>query len=245
MNKKIILSSFLVCALILIVGLKLVEKENKEVLISPTPIEKEKGFLVTENKTIDICLSNNCDIQNKTIYPEITIDLKIAEVQEKITEINNQTQKYYEEVLNSNFESEECIEYKDIYKHSINYYTDYDLYNDKNYVSIAIRRIKTNLCTKEITYLEPTIYLYDKTEHKFFNTVDLFHKKEITNEQIQTAIQRNIDLNNKFSNTNFTIENTYQNGIQNLKAYYTSLGELHIYYLQNEDGNYYTATLEE
>lgn len=245
MNRKIIFSSFLACTLILMIGLKLVEKENKEAITPSTPIEKEEVFLVLENQNIDMCLSDECDIQNKTIYPEITIDLKIDEVQEKITEINNETKKYYEEVLNSNFETEECLEYKKIYKHSINYYTDYDLYNDKNYISIAIRRIKTNLCTKEITYLEPVVYLYDKTEHKFFNTEDIFHKKEITEEQVQKSIQKNIELNNKFSNTNFTIENTYQNGIQNLKVYYTSLGELYIYYLQNEDGNYYTAPLEE
>lgn len=226
MKNKVVLASFLVCVIILLIGLKLIEKEP---IKTPTPSAPEKEFIVTEDKTIEICSDESCELKQTRTYPIIKIDLKIDEVQEKIDKINEQTINYYEEAENN-----KCIDY----------YTDYDLYNDKSYVSIMLRRTKTNLCTNEITHLEPVVYLYDKTERTFFSAKDLFHKKDITNEQVQKAIQKNIDLNNKFSNTNFAIENTYQDGKQNLKAYYTSLGELYISYKQNENGTYHAALLE-
>jgi len=238
MKSKLYIFIGLLCIL-LVVGLFIVNLNNKSE--KDTQKEKIEDFSISKESS-EICIDKNCE--NKVVYPIIELDGNRDEVQEVLDEINNKTNELYEEAKESDMSSDICQFYLNEYTHSISYNIDYSLYTTEDYISIMIQRIKSNLCTKENEYLEPEVYLYDKKENKFIGTEDFLKKEKISNEKVQTLIKENILLYNKYMSTNYTIDNTYQNGEQYLKVYYSGVGGLCFLYKQNEDGTYHVATLQ-
>lgn len=211
------------------------------------PIENKKEeipkFNVEETQEINICTKDTCEI-NHMIYPIIAIDVQNELVQNTIKKINKETLKLYQETLASTTDTEKCLNIKDTYKHSIVYFTDYDLYTNDKYISIKIKREKKDLCSLETMDLEPEVYLIDREQNKEIAAVEFMDANKIINEEIKLAIQKNINAYNQYLNTNFTIENAYQEDLKNIKVYFSSLGEIQILYKQKEDQKYYVATLD-
>lgn len=100
------------------------------------------------------------------------------------------------------------------------------------------------MCSSETTDLEPEVYLIDRKQNKEISTVEFIDANKITKEEIKLSIQKNINAYNQYLNTNFTIENAYQEDVKNIKMYFSSLGEIQILYKQKEDQKYYVATID-
>lgn len=243
MKKKKLLIIISTIFILLLIGLALYfvlgkEKKSKKEENIPVP-----SFSVSEDKRINMCVSPGCLPKDETIYSQIELDYKSNLVQLILNKINQETDKYYEEVLTSNMDSVECQPFKEVYKYNTDYGIDYDLYHDEDFVSIKVNRSKSNLCTGELEIFKPEIYLIDKKEDKEITAKEFMKKKNIDNDDLKMSIEKNIDSINKYNNTSYTYENTFQNGKQDIRFFYSYSGELYILYFQNEDQNYYVTSL--
>ena len=61
-------------------------------------------------------------------------------------------------------------------------------------------------------------------------------KLNVTQDEINNAIQQSLDTLNTYDRTNYTIENTYQDGVRDSLIFYNDDGRLFISYKQNETG---------
>lgn len=204
--------------------------------IKDTPLKEEAvdTLEVKRENTLDVCKEEPCNIYGGQYY-KINYSGDIDEVKSIVNNINNETQQVYEIANTSNMEDESCASFRNLYNHSIITFTEYFNYEDENFVSIAILRNKKNICTNEIES-EQKAYIYDKNEKKVITQEEFIVKLNVTQDEINNAIQQSLDTLNTYDRTNYTIENTYQDGVRDSLIFYNDDGRLFISYKQNETG---------
>lgn len=204
---------------------------------------KEDGITVSEDLVIAMCVDEtNCDYSPEVKYPLIKINYANDELQKALKTINDITKENYEKSLSSTLIDTSCQEVKDKYQHSLAHRLNYNLYEDKEIISIALERSEQNLCTKEYKTNPPEVMIFSKKDNKFITQQELKKLKEIEDIDIQTAIKRNIETQNSVTNTAYSYENIKQDETST-SLYYMNDGSLHIYYFQPEDSQYHTAKI--
>ena len=212
--------------------------------INPTPKDKKEANIQSE-RIVDYCVvPNECPHPVPSTFADVTYETKNKEFNDWLEKVNKETDAYYEETKKSNTNDSACSEVKNVYKHSIRNVVNYSLYTGEKYVSVSVHRFSQNLCTGDITPIATETFIYDQENDKKTTKEELLENLNLTEKDIEKAIQNNIDYTNKTSSKKNTIEDTYKDGKLNYNIYYNSMGELIVEYYQKSDETYYSAVLK-
>lgn len=158
---------------------------------------------------IDICNPSNPECSVIPFeYAKLTYDTDIQEIQDFVSEINDDMKKYYEQVKNSDMNDASCASVKDFYQHSITYHFDVEIYETKELTNITASYLLTNLCTDTQESLPIKTFAYDKNGGKILSQADFMSKYDITDKKIENAIQSSLDSKNSFEQTNYSLQDT-------------------------------------
>ena len=114
-NKKPIIISIVAIILVIIAGLVVLFTKGGR-----TKYPKVDYFFdypKDEIKVLEICKTKNCGMPDDKFHM-ISVKDKYNGMAESIREINRETEKYYNEVKNSDFSAKECSKAKDLYNYS-------------------------------------------------------------------------------------------------------------------------------
>lgn len=239
-RKKIVIVTLLVAFGLIAIGtgLDLEDEKTKE--------KTQTRYALKSLDQIAFCIDKeNCPLLGgNSVYAYMSYETENEELKDVFSSINEETKNYYELSKNSTLEDTACQEAKKYFQHSIKVDTQYYQYTDDNFVSVATKRNIVNLCTREVTSLQATAYFYDKGEKKIVTQQAFLRKIGINEEQINQKIEENIQEENEINLTNYTLENTYQNGKQDIILFYESNGDLYASYKQYEDNTYHLALIQ-
>lgn len=155
--------------------------------------------------SIDVCKSDLCHYSSPQYIHYIEINTEDKKLQEAITKINNNTEKYAKESNDSNVDGNECSNVKDIYHHSkIIESQTYKLSNEK-YFSVCVNRVIHNVCTEKEDVKEPDIINYSLSSKKFLTDEELLKEFEMTEENVNKGIQKELNTINKEAETNYKL----------------------------------------
>ena len=201
-NKKIKILLFIIGGLILFTGGLLTNKilDNDDSSIKkPVDISKKEeidNFLVKRENILNVCKEEPCNIYGGQYY-HINYSGGIKVVETIVNNINTETRQFYEMANSSNMEDESCAPFRDLYNHSLTTFTEYFYYEDESFVSLATLRKVRNICTNKVES-EQKAYIYDKNEKKVITQEEFIAKLNITQEEIDNAIQHSLDIINKY-----------------------------------------------
>lgn len=243
MNKKNIVLLIIMVVLAIIAAVLLIIHNN---LIKDNVVSKEqKNFDVDESLVIDICKNkDNCPIALKPVYSMINMKTDNKEIKKVLDNINKETKNRYNQTLDSKFDDSKCPNEKEVYNYSYLSTLDYSLYENDEYISIRINRYNRDLCLDTNAMDKPEAYIYSKKDNKFVTGDDLKKTFEISDMKVEVSIKNTIDRLNNSMEKNYTYENTFNDGQQDLIYYFAPNGNLNIYFHNNEDDSYYSCTLE-
>ncbi len=156
----------------------------------------------------------------------------------KFDEINQKTLQLYNESINSNTNTSECSAVANIYKHRIVYQNLFHVYEDDEFISVAVDRIGIDFCAMKDNYLGIETYYYDIKKNKFITQEEILSKFPITN--IEKSIKKSIEQENSELDRQYT----YDNVNSNYSIYFDSDGVAFVSYKHNEDGQYSDAKLD-
>lgn len=202
-------------------------------------------FEVSEELALDMCVDvNNCDVNPRVEYSLLSIKYKNDNLDKIIKKINSEVRESYEKAKNSNLDSPTCLSFKNKYLHSLSYTYSYYLYEGASFVTIAVEKYIYNLCSNEIKTEEPKVYIFSKEKNEIIDQIEFRKTLNVSDEKIESEIKKNISMVNMNESKNYTYQNTFKNGKQDLKFFYNYDGKLNVYYKQYEDNTYWFATLD-
>lgn len=241
--KKRILIVILILLILITISISILKITNQ--MNQNTKEEQTPLATLTSIKEVQLCIDeNNCLTSSKDFYANLKYENNNKETQQWIKKINEETENYYQESINSNTSNQNCSqEIKDIYKHSISIQNIYEVYNGKKYVSLSITRIKKNLCTKEYETIPIKVFLYNQQTKKETTQEQLKKDFNLTDTIIKEKIEENITEINNHTKTNLTIEDTFQNNSLTYTLYINQFGELLASYYQNANNSYYSVII--
>lgn len=242
MNKKNIVLLIIMVVLAIVAAVLLIIHNN---LIKNNVVPKEqKNFDVDQSLVIDVCKNkDNCPIALKPIYSMINMKTDNKEIKKVLDNINKETKNRYNQTLGSKFDDNKCPNAKDVYNYSYLSTLDYSLYENDEYISISINRYNRDLCLDTNTMEKPESYIYSKKDNKIVTGDDLKKAFEISDKKVEVSIKNVISTLNNSMEKNYTYENTFNDGKQDLIYYFNYEGDLNIYFHNNEDDSYYSCTL--
>lgn len=244
MRKKRLLILCLIILILAVIGITTLKIIN---LLNGEQNQEKETIKLAEVETIQFCNNEtDCPREIENIYAKLEYNIDYPKMQQWIEAINKETEHYYQEVINSStLDDPTCSEeFKNTYKYKISVQTDYSIYTGDQYASLAVKRIKSNLCTGENVEMPINVYIYDLQNKKEISQEELKNTLNLTNDIVKESIENNIEMINQFSKKSFTVEDTYQNGNLDYILYYNPLGELLASYYQNSDKSYYSVVIK-
>lgn len=210
------------------------EKPNKE---STEIIDYSYG----ETQTLDFCISSeNCSVLPME-YSPLVYNTSIIDIQNMVNEVNADMKKYYEEAVASTLNDASCTAVHDVYKHSLRPHFDITIFESKKLTNITASYLISNLCLDSVEYLPLKSFAYDKEEKKVLSQEEFKKKYNVSNQEIELAIQENINLINSRSQTNYSFSDTSS---RNYVVYFDQDGNLAVsYYLEPEQKYYFISLL--
>ena len=234
MKKKLIIIGSIVLGVI-ILGLILffLLKDNTNIGVKPSQFE------LIDVEKISMCKEGTqCPISNPSVFGNISFDTDITELKDAIADMNDETQKYKDKVLKSNFNSSMCEGHDENYKYSLSVSSMYDYYSNDKYISVSIIRNTFNICSSVTAGVEPKIAIYDKVNNKMLKQKEFKQSLGVTDEMVYKIINDNIDMLNEVENNNINNKKEYD-----YVLFYNTLGELTIGYYLDAYQNYLVAKL--
>lgn len=183
---------------------------------------------------------DRCRYANNTLR-YVNIDLPANKIKEVTEDINTIVSEKYNEILNSNLDSDECIEVRDIYNYSKIYMMAEYLYETSNLISIAYELDGINLCTNQSIETLYHSYVYDIKKDEFLTNDDLLVLYNINSNDVKEAITENISSWNTILSTN----NSYNDINDKYTLYISSDGSLNAFYTNNTTNKTYTTLIKE
>lgn len=242
MKRKICVIAIIILTIVVIAGIFVLISESIDKKGDKTT--EYNNFNVDQTLEVDICKNpDECSIAMTPVYSLIEMDTDSQKVQKIISSINKETKKRYNQTLNSKFDSKTCPNAEKEYNYSYLSTIDYSLYENDDYISIALIRYNRDLCLDKTTTDKPEAYIYSKAKDNVLNQEEIKKTFKITENQIEKAIKNEIDKINAIDNTNYTYENTFQDGKQTLIFYFDYQGNLNTYFYQNETKSYSSCTI--
>ncbi|MCI9084749.1 MAG: hypothetical protein HFH46_03965 [Bacilli bacterium] len=242
MDKKNAIMLIIVFILVIIVCVLFLVSNGLE---EKETIPKEyKNFDVDQSLEVEICKNkDNCPIALKPVYSMISMKTENDDIKKVLDNINKETKNRYNQTKKSKFDDNKCPNAKDIYNYSYLSTLDYSLYENDEYISISINRYNRDLCLNTSNMDKPESYIYSKKDNKFITGDELRKTYEISDKRIEVSIKNVIGKLNNSLEKNYTYENTFNNGKQELIYYFDYEGNLNVYFHSNEDNSYYNSTL--
>lgn len=192
-------------------------------------------FSLTNKKKLKVCQTkDNCD-RLDAIFSQIGYEGQNSIITQLITVINNKTEEYYNEMKNSTLEDASCINAKEKYNYSILPTTQYNLFENENYISIAITREIRNLCTENTETVPLESYFYDKKAGKLIEPSERLVLLNISDEKVYTAIDQSYQEQEKLEGVKRNIEDLKVNGKLEYTLYYSTEGTLLAAYLEKDE----------
>ncbi len=241
-NKKYLIISIVGIILVVVGGVILFLPGSSN--INKKMKAKYASLTFEEDMNINFCVdSNNCPIPGAGVYKKIKYDTNVDEIKEKIDSINKDTEKYYEKSNNS--DAKECdAEMQQYIKKSYYVTSLFDIYSDEEIVSFTVTRSEIDYCNEEKNKVLPLVsYTYDLKEGKFLNNEDIMKRENISQDEINHAIQGSIFSYNDAMDTNLDYDDVAKTGEYAYKLMYDPLGNLAVSYYHPDLGLYYTATI--
>lgn len=222
MKKKKIITVVIVLLIILLLGggiFYFMKKEEDAKKNEPVKFQIEK-------KLLKVCKLEQCPTSNEDIYHNISLDTDIPEVQKVLNEINQTTASYYKKSLNSHTEDVSCAAVKDMYSHSYRTSMSPILYAKGELIGISVIRFEKNICTNEFEYIPFVTYTYDRKKERMLSQEELYKKMKLKEKNIAYAIEEDLKEKNRMNQTNYTLEDTYQNGKLSYTLFFQYNGDL-------------------
>lgn len=220
--KKKILITILIILLLLTCIINYIKINNKKETIQNTT-EKIKEPEIVSFKEVLFCKNKEiCPITIENKYGELTFDYNDDSIQQWITKINQESENYYQESINSTTNNEICTNVKDIYNYQFIYRSYYINYIGEKYISLSTSRTKFDLCNNTMEELPKKTFLYDIKSKKQITQKELQKELNLSDnfiiEKIKTNIQ-SLDLTapETFNYSDFTL---YYDSFGNLLAEY-------------------------
>lgn len=181
----------------------------------------------TKNK-LKICKTDKCKVLKEVDYELLSIEYNIPELKKAIEKINNDTLKYYEDSKKSKVEGTECEKVKNLYNYRIITTSIFSNCETNDYISIAITRKHSDLCTEKAVDDDIEVYIYDKSQEKILTTDEFKAKEQITEDVINNSI------------SNYDEENEYNFEVTNETKYYLSIdGKVFMHLLDKNSNKYH------
>ncbi|GEM_PF-6346405 len=165
----------------------------------------------------------------------------IIDIQNMVNEINADMKKYYEEVANSTLDDTSCDAVRNVYQHSLLPHFDITIYESKELTNIIASYLISNLCLDSVEYLSLKSFAYDKEEKKVLNQDEFKKKYDVSDSEIEQAIQERLDSNNSINQTQYTLDDTRS---RDYVVYFDRYGNLNVsYYLDSMQMYYFISLL--
>ena len=162
----LVLSSYLI-----FLGYQYFYKSNN----NESEAKNNNNHFKVEGLNFNHCKNDNddkCRYANNTLR-YVELDVSYDKIKNATKEINNIVSEKYNEILNSNLDSTECIEVRDIYNYSKIYMMAEFLYETDKLISIAYELYGKNVCTNQTIENFYYSYIYDIKQDKFLTTEEL------------------------------------------------------------------------
>lgn len=197
-----------------------------------------------DEKSVELCLTpDSCDLPYKNMsYKWIKYDYKDKKFQEIINNLNEQTDKFYNETLNSNLAAPECAPVVNKYKYRTYYYTIDEIREDNNIISINRQLSGDDMCVGTVQ-LEPYIANFSKETGKVLSTEEMLKLYKITDKDVVSAIEDRILQDNLVYNYKKNYEQTVKDGKYTL--YLNIYGNLYASYYDMIQKEYTSAKVKE
>ncbi len=156
------------------------------------PSKTKSGVEENDKKVIKICQNVNEDCMVlDLIYSHASLDTDIKEMQDFVTQLNQQIDTYYQETEKADINSSICKDQlidkgylKDSYVSTklISYISD-------KYISLSMLSSKVNLCNNTVTENPYVIGFYDKEAKKMLTQEEIATKLNITKDKVYAKLQ--------------------------------------------------------
>lgn len=199
-----------------------------------TPIE----HLSIDGKSLEICKEGvDCGFGTRSYYT-ISTDIVDEQLTNVINELNTKINNSYTRSLNAtDMTISECSNVSNLYQRSIMTESILNIYDSENMLGITLISSESNLCLSTNTQ-EIDIVYYDVNNKKMLTESEVKENYSITDEEIVTAVTNDINQRNIEENLNYTTN------VVEYHIYFTSAGEIGVYYRQPEDNIYYSIALD-
>lgn len=203
--------------------------------VSPSDVQYSLG----DTKTVNPCVDDaNCLYSDIVSYDFMSYHSGITVLDNKISKINADTEKYYQEALSSTVEDPSCAM---TYKNSVQTQSDYTVYSGQEYFSIAVLRGKIHLCTRETEAILPKSYIYSVKEGRLVSQEELLDLLGLRKKDIYQTVADSIEsLTENLDASNLALDIDFDKMV----LYFDKDGKLIVAYPWIDGSNYYTAIVD-
>lgn len=196
------------------------------------PLKISKNYTLEPITEISICKDkNNCRIQQDNYY-KLIYNTDIEILNNIIKKINSDTNKYLEETKKEKANASSCQNVKDLYNYNKMIYTNYYIYQNKDLISITVKRTKEDLCTNFQKEEGSDVYIYSIASKKVLTQKEFRELLRIDDSKIQEAIEQDIKVQENLSMLPPTEQQEKTEDYQE-KLFYNNDGNLLLTYKYN------------
>jgi len=228
MKKKILIIIAIISVCLIVLGIIVFNFSNNG-----------EPYELKEKYRIQNCKSDTCPIASDMIFAQMKYNTDISEIKEVVNKVNDDTNKFYKQVINSKMNDKRCNLARGLYKYSESVVSDYNSYTNDGYITFAVKRTVINVCTNETNDLQVKSYIYDRNKKKFISSDILMDQLNISFEQIQVSILGNNYILHKTSKMDF------ESAIKDYVLYYDTVGNLIASYYDSKDKLYHTVRINQ
>ena len=206
--------------------------------------QKNQDTFKIEKIPLDPCKQKNNDqcskYKNDTLR-HLTLNKSYPKLNDEIQKINSLVDEKYNDAIQSNLNSSECLNVKNIFNYRNIYIMSEIIYESDHLIGISYEIYGTDICTKKALSPSFNSYVYNIDEDKFLTQQEVLDLYKITDEDISKAIQENISYWNQLSSTNYTQEDFDTN----YKLSISYDGNLEITYLNKVTNTTHNTTIKQ
>lgn len=167
-----------------------------ELLLKDT--QYDNGLLLENKRAVRICKNEeNCNIKD-IIFPHVSLDVEIQEIQDFLVTLNNKIDEYYSLTDKATIDNPTCQNIREKYEKSSYIPISISSYIDDNYISIAMSSQTIDLCNNTSIVNPYIIGTYDKKKNMMITEEQLALDFNITKELVYEKLkEESFDENTK------------------------------------------------
>ena len=200
-----------------------------------------------ESLTINYCKEGikNCDMTDVK-YTTFSTTLGNKKLTEEIDKVNKEVKKHYNSVLNSKIEkNSKCPpEMAKTLNYSKYSSFEYQLYENKKYISLEYNFSDSDYCTDNDVVTDPTVLIYSKKYNKVINQKEFMKELKITSKDVDKYIKDAIMTLNHNNHLFYSESYIYKNNKPVYWLYYDKKGHLSLLFYQSLDDSYNTYRIK-